>query len=192
MLTASNMAKHTYPQQFLNTQVFVGMSPSVEHNVYKLEEFEVIINVSDAPFLTFEPKEHLHKNVQVLWFPIQETCEWPLATLDAIVQALQWAHVNHKKVYIHCEAGANRSPTCVNLWHQIFTPTHTSHLLDEALAKGTITPYTLEALNHRYTNMEVRKLSTDGVAAKANPKEFIARVKHAPESEASLNKTFTW
>lgn len=80
---------------------------------YEIEksDFDIYINVSDE----YISSCHLSVNQSgkmYFWFPLNEcTSDIGLNSIYACMQIMYNAELESKKVYLHCHAGVNRSPT---------------------------------------------------------------------------------
>jgi len=181
-----------HPVQVEGSKVFTGPTP--EHPdreiIKSLESFDVIINVSDTPGLSFETKGlELKAGCKTFWFSIPEAFEWDIGTLDAALTTLDWAQSKNLSVYVHCHGGACRAPTVCALWTLTRKNASKEQLLADdnvyaALARRQISWDVIDILSKR----PLSHYSTDGLAAEYNPTWALAhrRLKLTPESIASL------
>ena len=97
--------------------IFIGPDPcSSPFTKEEADSFDIILNVGDNLY-TFEQGPS-REGQQVYWYPLVETGKWHWSTLFPIFHILDAAILSGKKVYVHCAAGAYRSPGVVDLWHQ--------------------------------------------------------------------------
>lgn len=75
----------------------------------KIENYDVFVNVSDSPIYSFEGKE-------VYWCPINEFGTWGYSVFYWFVHVMNRAIKEKKRIYVHCFAGAHRSPMMVYLY----------------------------------------------------------------------------
>lgn len=98
-----------------STRIFVGCDPLDGMTNSGAKTFDVWINVADSPCNTFFPTSN---KPRMYWYPIQELSFWGYGPFYWIKRILDF-HVLEKpvnKIYLHCHAGANRSPTVLFYW----------------------------------------------------------------------------
>lgn len=84
-------------------------------------ERDIIINVSDE-YIHGCMSEALRAGKLYYWFPLNEcTSDMGLNSIYAALQILSNAEKENKKVYLHCHAGANRSPTVADCFYYMRT-----------------------------------------------------------------------
>ena len=96
-----------YGNIFIGCDPLDGMTPEVA------KSFQAIVNVSCTPCAYFYPAypgQYMH------WFPTNEMGYWGYAHLFYIKQVLDFHHAKGHRVYLHCRAGAYRSPSAAMLW----------------------------------------------------------------------------
>jgi hypothetical protein len=102
--------------------LFVGRYPTPQE-VERLA-FDVYINVSDE-YIYECHLSAMRSGKQYHWFPLNECFgDIGLNSIYAALQILYIAEQNNKKVYLHCHAGANRSPTVADAYYFLRTKTH--------------------------------------------------------------------
>ncbi len=89
--------------------IFIGNHPKMEPNPEEyLKDFDVVINVSDEPFFPTEKLQH--------WMPLNEVSQWDYSMIYWFAQLMNYYISQNKKIYVHCMAGVNRSPTLTYLF----------------------------------------------------------------------------
>jgi protein-tyrosine phosphatase len=151
-----------YPKPVAGSTLFIGPQPDhpAKEEIYRFDEFRHVINVSDTPCWSLLG----HKKQKHYWYPIVEMWPWPLGTLDAIIRTIDHCQHSHDKgpTYLHCHAGAMRSPAMAMLWCM----THGSTLeqaatrLDDAVETSALNV----ALRHEYLDQD----TIDFLVAKSN------------------------
>jgi len=93
--------------------IYIGSDPRDGMTKEFADSFDAFINVNDAPGNHFYPS----KIGQIMhWYPIQEMGYWGYAPFYWFKHVMEF-HWNQKhKIYVHCAAGAYRSPTMVEYW----------------------------------------------------------------------------
>lgn len=117
-----------YQLQAPYDKIYVGSDPNDGMTKAAADSFDVYVNVSDSICTTFEPSrpgQHMH------WYPVNECGRWNLSYLFWLKTILDYHHAAGHKVYLHCHAGAYRSPSAAVLWLQ-----SRGHAAAEALAIG--------------------------------------------------------
>jgi hypothetical protein len=86
-------------------------------------DFDIYINVSDEYIPDCATAARAGK--LYFWFPMNECCgDMGLNSLYGALQILWIAEEENKKVYLHCHAGANRSPTVADAYFFLRTKKH--------------------------------------------------------------------
>lgn len=93
--------------------VFVGECPTKGSTKEWADQFDAIINVSCTSGVMFE---YSKPNQATYWIPTNECGEWPYSSLAQFFHLMDYYYDNKKVVYVHCQAGAYRSPSMVYLW----------------------------------------------------------------------------
>ena len=96
-----------YDNVFIGSDPLDGMTPEVA------KQYDAIVNVSCtqcAYFYPAFPGQYMH------WYPLNEMGYWGYGYLFWIKQVLDFHYDKGHKVYLHCHAGAYRSPTAACLW----------------------------------------------------------------------------
>lgn len=81
----------------------VSIKPEIMSSTYC-----AIVNVSDRPMATFDYQK---AGIPSFWFPINELGIWTHAPFYGTMKVVNEYYTGNKKVFIHCQAGANRSPS---------------------------------------------------------------------------------
>lgn len=83
--------------------------------------FDYIINVSDE-FIDSCMEMALKGGKRYFWFPLNEcTSDIGINSIYGALQILYQAEKKNKKVYLHCHAGSNRSPTVAECYYKMRT-----------------------------------------------------------------------
>ncbi len=92
-------------------------------------KYNAIINVSDDVPYPNEP----YPDTAIHWFPICEFGYWTYQPFYWIVRIMDRYVENHAKIYVHCHAGAHRSPMMVYLYLRSLgnTPDEAYDLFDD-------------------------------------------------------------
>ena len=84
-------------------------------------DFDIYINVSDE-YIESCYLSAIKSGKMYFWFPMNEcTNDIGLNSIYASMQILKNAEDNNKKVYLHCHAGVNRSPTVKECYYLMRT-----------------------------------------------------------------------
>jgi hypothetical protein len=93
-------------------------------NEIERSEYDYIINVSDE----YIPSCHIAamaSNKKYFWFPMNEISgDMGINSIYGALQILSIAEEENAKVYLHCHAGANRSPTVADAYFFMRTGKH--------------------------------------------------------------------
>lgn len=98
-------------KDWFDTKLKVGPFPVKQNQWFKPEEHDIVINVSDEYYPDVDKKIQ-SAGGNTFWFPMNE-CKRDIG-LNSIYGAMVvlWnAEQENKRVYLHCHAGVNRSPT---------------------------------------------------------------------------------
>lgn len=79
------------------------------------DSFDAFINVSDSVCNTFQPSR---PGQAMHWYPVNELGMWNLSYLFWLKKVLDYHYDAGHKIYLHCHAGAYRSPSAAVLWLQ--------------------------------------------------------------------------
>lgn len=77
------------------------------------DQFDAIVNVSCNHSTLFEPSR---PDQRTYWYPLNEFGEWSYAYFALMFKILDFHHSKGHKIYVHCAAGAYRSPSIVYRW----------------------------------------------------------------------------
>ncbi len=116
------------PMKGQYSNIFIGSSPQDGMTKETADSYDVFVNVSDSICNTFEPSrlgQHMH------WYPVNEMGRWNLSYLFWLKNVLDYHYERGHKIYLHCHAGAYRSPSAAVLWLQ-----SRGHSSQEALTLG--------------------------------------------------------
>ncbi len=109
--------------------IYVGPYPSDGMTHEYAIQFDAIVNVSDSPDTYFEPAR---PNQSMHWYPVNEMGLWNLSYLYWLKKVMDYHYDKGHKIYLHCAAGAYRSPSAAVLWLQ-----SRGHSPEEALRIGS-------------------------------------------------------
>jgi hypothetical protein len=109
--------------------VYIGSDPRDGMTEETARSFDAIVNVSDTPGVLFEPS---FSEQRVYWYPVNEVGRWNLSYLFWLKKIMDHHHFKGHKIYLHCHAGAYRSPSAAILWLQ-----SRGHSAQEALRIGS-------------------------------------------------------
>lgn len=107
--------------------VFVGCDPRDGMTENLARQFQAFVNVSDTAATYLEPPRWLCPDLQcdepshiweprMHWFPINECGYWGYAPLYWSKKILDHHHERGDQIYLHCHAGAHRSPMIAYCW----------------------------------------------------------------------------
>jgi hypothetical protein len=94
-------------------KIFIGCDPKDGMTQKSADHFDVFMNVSDSACSTFEPSrpgQHMH------WYPVNEMGQWNLSYVFWLKTILDHHYAQGHRIYLHCHAGAYRSPSAAILW----------------------------------------------------------------------------
>lgn len=98
-------------KQWFETKLEVGSFPFINNDRFNPNEYDYVINVSDE----FYPEHYMpiiSVGVNYHWFPMNEVKrDVGLNSIYGAMVILYLAESKNKRVYLHCHAGVNRSPT---------------------------------------------------------------------------------
>ncbi len=93
--------------------IFVGSDPRDGATTEWANQFAAIVNVSCTEGATFEPSNLVQRTY---WYPLVEMSEWPYAYFLYMFKVIDHHYRKGEKIYIHCHAGAYRSPSIFRWW----------------------------------------------------------------------------
>lgn len=110
--------------------VFIGCDPNDGMTRKVADSFDVYVNVADSPCNTFEPS---YPGQVMRWYPVNEMGRWNLSYLYWLKKVMDFHHDRGDRIYLHCHAGAYRSPSAALLWLQSrgLTPTQARKIVRE-------------------------------------------------------------
>jgi hypothetical protein len=128
-------------------KINIGDHPQVyEHEYETMMDHDVLMNVSDeGPYGSIDiPKKIIH------WCPINEFGYWGYHTFFWTVRVLDEAIEYDKRIYLHCHAGAHRSPMIGYLYLRSLghSPEEAIALFDEKFAIGERTNWLEETFQN--------------------------------------------
>jgi hypothetical protein len=95
--------------------VYVGEDPGDGMTQEYADQFDAIVNVSCTECALFEPSR---PDQRTYWYPINEMGRWSLGYLFWLKKVMDFHHDKGHRIYLHCHAGAYRSPSAAVLWLQ--------------------------------------------------------------------------
>lgn len=92
--------------------IYVGSDPTDGMTPEDATSFQVFLNVSDSECNYFDPLpgQRMH------WTPINELGYWSYAPFFYVKKVLDHHYNRGEKIYLHCHAGAHRSPMMAMCW----------------------------------------------------------------------------
>ena len=93
--------------------IFIGSDPQDGMTKEVADSFDAILNVSCTPCSLFHPSR---PDQRTYWVPVNEMGVWNYSAIVSACKILDFHHSKGHKIYIHCHAGAYRSPTMVMIW----------------------------------------------------------------------------
>lgn len=117
---ATDVARFRRIQDPRYANVIIGTNPTDGMTRETADKFDVFLNVSDTPCALLHPSR---PDQRQHWLPLIECGEWPYGVLHASRVILDDAHERRLRVYLHCHAGAFRSPHILVAW--LLTRGHT-------------------------------------------------------------------
>lgn len=93
--------------------IFVGSDPLDGMTEAEAKSFDAIVNVSCSPCAYFHPAfpgQAMH------WYPINEIGAWGLGPFYWFKKVMDFHFDKGHRIYVHCHAGAYRSPTFTIFW----------------------------------------------------------------------------
>jgi hypothetical protein len=148
--------------------IFVGSDPCDGFSRADAESFQAFLNVSDSECNYFDPLpgQRMH------WHPINEMGYWGYAPLFYCKKVLDYHYGQKNRIYLHCHAGAHRSPMMGFCW--LLSRGHTVKDAARILWNGD---------NPRSGHWEVGAFKRDLTIYRVLPRrlmEFYRRVKENP------------
>lgn len=95
--------------------IWVGEDPTDGMTKEYADTWDAIVNVSSTKCALFEPSRPDQK---MYWYPVIEMGRWSLGYLYWLKHVMDFHHSKGHKIYLHCHAGAFRSPSAATLWLQ--------------------------------------------------------------------------
>jgi len=93
--------------------VIIGTDPRDGMTPETAKSYQAIVNVSDSEGAYFHPA---YPGQAMHWIPLNEMGYWGYAAWFKIIKVLEHHHNLGHKIYLHCAAGAYRSPTAAMFW----------------------------------------------------------------------------
>lgn len=109
-------------------RIYVGPDPGDGMTKEFADQFDAIVNVSSTKCATFEPSR---PDQRTYWYPVIEMGRWSHGYLLWLKEVLDFHYDQGHKIYLHCHAGAFRSPSAACLWLE-----SRGHSPEEALVIG--------------------------------------------------------
>lgn len=99
-------------KDWFDQNLLVGPYPKEIINV-DFAKIDVVINVSDSYFpQTIDFLKSKNQQIETHWFPMNEAKkDIGLNSIFGALIIMHFAELANKRVYLHCHAGVNRSPT---------------------------------------------------------------------------------
>lgn len=111
-------------KDWFHSNLIVGAYPEPEEFSEAFKEYDIFINVSDE-FRPAYVQEIIGLGKTPFWFPMNEIKkDIGLNSIYAAMCVLYHAEQKNKKVFLHCHAGMNRSPTIQACYHFMRTGQH--------------------------------------------------------------------
>ena len=128
-------------KDWFDNKLRVGMMPDVNmYSQLQKSGVKTIINVSDEWNIQMSLCAEA-EGIRYFWFPMNEfsnNYDIGINSIYGALQILRNCEKSNEKVYIHCHAGSNRSPTVRNCYYYMRTKFHykdTPVVLDSDIAK---------------------------------------------------------
>jgi hypothetical protein len=145
-------------KEWFDKKLVVGMFPITQNKHFDASKYDVVINVSDEFYFDVEQKLKA-AGCNTYWFPMNE-CKRDIG-LNSIYGAMvviYEAEKQNKTVYLHCHAGANRSPSVWAAYHYMRTGKH------------------IEKIRSGYINMLIANCSRGYLPPKAEMESFLTEI----------------
>lgn len=94
-------------------KIFIGCDPLDGMTNETAKSYDAIVNVSCSECAYFSPA---FAGQKMHWTPVNEMGQWSLAAFYYVKKVLDYHYERGDKVYLHCHAGAYRSPTMAIMW----------------------------------------------------------------------------
>jgi hypothetical protein len=94
-------------------KIFIGCRPTEGMMKEEADKIDAIVNVSTEPLATFYPSR---PDQRTYWYPVIEPGRWSIGYLCWLVRVMDFHYERGHQVYLHCHAGAFRSPSAAVLW----------------------------------------------------------------------------
>lgn len=153
-------------------RIVVGCDPRDGMTKETADSFDAFVNVSDTACSTFEPSR---SNQAMHWYPVNECGLWNLSYLFWLKTVLDHHFDAGHRIYLHCHAGAYRSPSAAVLWLQ-----SRGHPPEEALELGKENGSSLYRLWKSYDNIPKLKDKVFDLMRK-HPDYALASILHLTE-----------
>ncbi|MFC1697494.1 dual specificity protein phosphatase family protein [Nanoarchaeota archaeon] len=108
------------------SNICIGPNPIGRMSLEFAKSFDIFMSVSSIPYYILE-FDKPRKDTLYFWYPLIELGFWGYEPFFWSKQILDRAFEESKSVYLHCDAGVNRSPCIALAWL-----TSRNHSLDEA------------------------------------------------------------
>jgi hypothetical protein len=129
--------------------ITVGCDPGDGMTKDTADSYDAIVNVSSTKCTTFEPSR---PDQRTYWYPIIEMGRWSLGYLLWLKEVMDYHYNKGHKIYLHCHAGAFRSPSAACLWLE-----SRGHTKEEALKINNDKTDGLYRIQERQGNIPKRK-----------------------------------
>lgn len=93
--------------------IWIGSDPNDGFTIEDAQSFDTIVNVSDSVCAYLHPAR---PDQRMHWYPINETAYWTYTPFYVIKHVLDYHYDRKDKIYLHCHAGAWRSPSMFRFW----------------------------------------------------------------------------
>lgn len=102
-----------YRLQGQYSNIYVGETPTDGMTQEYADQFDAFINVSDTVCESFAPSR---PGQAMHFYPVNECGRWGYAYLYWLKKVMDYHFDAGHKIYLHCHAGAYRSPSAAVLW----------------------------------------------------------------------------
>jgi hypothetical protein len=99
------------PEPYQN--IFIGSYPLDGATREWADQFDAVVNVSCTEGALFHPSRPTQRTY---WYPVNEGGEWPFGYFFLMFKIIDFHYRKNHMIYIHCHAGAYRSPSIFRLW----------------------------------------------------------------------------
>lgn len=93
--------------------IVIGSDPLDGMTTKVAESYDVIVNVSHSECAYFYPA---YAGQRMYWIPVNEMGVWNYSAFVQFAKIMEFHHSKKHKIYVHCHAGAYRSPTMTMVW----------------------------------------------------------------------------